>query len=363
MPEPLKNLYSHQLVQTLATVLHHHYPEFDEEGFIKSVFNPYWDNLELKGRMRHITQTIHTHLPADFETSLYILKQVAPQFTGFQYMFFPEYVELYGMNHLESCIHALELFTQYSSAEFAVRPFIKKYPEEMMHQMLMWAQHSNHHVRRLASEGCRPRLPWAMALPAFKKDPSPIIPVLESLKTDESLYVRRSVANNLNDISKDHPDLVLTIAEKWKNTHPYTDWIIKHACRGLLKTGNSKALYLFNFGQQAEINIQNFCLSAKQLKIGSSLEFSFSLILKKPEQAKLRLEYGVYYVKANGTLSRKVFKIKEGLFTKETKYTFSRKHGFRPLTTRKHYAGTHEISLIINGKEYAQQNFELMDVD
>jgi 3-methyladenine DNA glycosylase AlkC len=311
--------------------------------------------------MRHITQTIYTHLPADFKASLDILTKVAPQFKGFQYMFFPEFVELYGIDNLQLSLPALELFTQYSSAEFAVRPFIIKYPREMMQQMLAWAQSPNHHVRRLASEGCRPRLPWAMALPMFKKNPSPVLPVLEILKTDDSLYVRRSVANNLNDISKEHPELVLTIAESWKNMHPDTDWIIKHACRGLLKKGNIQALALFDFKQKADISIENLTLATDKIEMGSTLKFSFSLILKNPEQAKLRLEYGMYYLKANGTLSRKVFKIKEGMFSQQMVYIFTRKLAFRPLTTRKHYPGTHKISLIINGNEHTQQAFELLN--
>src|SRR5690606_550673 len=144
-------------------------------------------------------------LPPDYIEAVGVLKKAAPYFTGLEAMIFPDFVETYGLDHWEASMDALELMTRYSSSEYAVRPFIAKDTERMMAQMLEWAHSDSEHVRRLASEGCRPRLPWAMGLTMLKKDPSPILPILETLKQDESLYVRRSVANNLNDISKDHP--------------------------------------------------------------------------------------------------------------------------------------------------------------
>jgi 3-methyladenine DNA glycosylase AlkC len=162
--------------------------------------------------MMHTSESLHIYLPMEYSESVQILMKAALKFSGFQYMFFPGFIELYGLDEYEQSIKALEIFTQHSSSEFAVRPFIKIYSHKMMEQMELWAESENHHVRRLSSEGCRPRLPWAIALPEFKKDPSPVIPILEKLKNDESEYVRRSVANNLNDISKDNSYVEISAA-------------------------------------------------------------------------------------------------------------------------------------------------------
>ena len=169
------------------------------------IFDNNWKDKALKQRMKHISASLHHYLPMQYSDAIQILMKSSSKFRGFQYMFFPGFVERYGLNQYETSIQALEHFTKHSSSEFAVRPFITKYNHKMMAQMEVWAESDNHPIRRLASEGCRPRLPWATALPEFKQDPAPILPILEKLKNDESEYVRRSVANNLNDISKDHP--------------------------------------------------------------------------------------------------------------------------------------------------------------
>ena len=144
-------------------------------------------------------------------------------------MLFPDYVECYGLEHFDSSISALETFTKYSSAEFAVRPFIMRYEQKMMSQMRKWSRSKNHHLRRLSSEGCRPRLPWSMALPAFKQDPTAILTIISALLSDGSEYVRRSVANNLNDISKDHPEIVIEITRQNLGQSDATDKLLKHA--------------------------------------------------------------------------------------------------------------------------------------
>jgi 3-methyladenine DNA glycosylase AlkC len=224
----------------------------------------------------------------------------------------------------------------------------------------VWAEDEDHHVRRLASEGCRPRLPWAMALPAFKKDPSLLLPILEKLKNDESESVRKSVANNLNDISKDHPKWVLDICEQWYGQTRNTDWIVKHACRSMLKAGNRRALLLFGFDDPTHISVENLTLDRETLSIGQDLLFTFELRVNTEEPCQVRLELGVYYVKAKGNLSRKVFHIKEGSFDPGN-HPISRKHSFENQSTRKHYAGEHQISIIVNGVEKTKASFELKE--
>lgn len=232
----------------------------------------------------------------------------------------------------------------------------------MMKQMLVWSKHEHWGVRRLASEGCRPRLPWAMALPNLKENPAPIIPILKNLKNDPSRFVRLSVANNLNDIAKDNPEVVIDLAKRWQGESKDVDWIIKHGCRTLLKQGNSEVMKLFGFDSISnDINIENFQISIPKVKVGNSLEFSFNLLNNNNKRSKIRLEYGVYYQKANGTLIKKVHKISEKEYAENSATQISRKHSFRVVTTRKFHLGLHQVAVIINGKEFEKYDFELIE--
>jgi 3-methyladenine DNA glycosylase AlkC len=331
MAEPLKNLYTRELLEQLGNLLQKQYKAFDKKAFFKTVFDKEWPNRELKQRMRHITKCIHQFLPMPYAQQIGILTPIAHHFNGF----------------VDISIPALEHLTQYSSSEFAVRPFIIRYEKRMVKQHLQWAKSKNHHVRRLASEGIRPRLPWAMALPVFKKNPSAILPILELLKADESEYVRRSVANCLNDISKDHPDIVLTIVKHWKGISPQTDWIVKHASRGLLKQGHTAALSAFGLNHKVKVEATNFAISKTNLPIGGKFEYSFSIKLNEKKTHDVRLEYKIYF--QIGTYSLK---------PRQT-LTINRSHAFADLTTRKHHKGDHRIVVVVNGKETAELPFIL----
>ena len=240
----------------------------------------------------------------------------------------------------------------------AVRPFLERDPEGTLAVMLQWTRDDNEHVRRLASEGCRPRLPWAPALPAFKEDPEPLLPILEALKDDPAEYVRRSVANNLNDISKDHPDRVLDIAAAWFGVSEGTDWIVKHACRTLLKAGDPRAMRIFGFADPARLRVEALQLSAASVAIGGHLHFEFELHNDESEPRKVRLEYRVDYVKARGKRSGKVFQIKESELV-TGRHSVKRKLSVKDLSTRKHHPGTHGLAIIVNGVEKATGSFEL----
>lgn len=348
----LKNVYSLEFVDTFALLLTKIYPPFRHNEFVQSVLDAAWEDRKLKERMRHITAMLRQFLPNDYAEAIQILRHAAPHCDGFPYLFFPDFVEQYGMDDQEISLPALEFFTQFSSAEFAVRPFIVKNPDNMMVQMLAWAEHPNHHVRRLASEGSRPRLPWGMALKMFQRDPSPILPVLERLKTDDSDYVRRSVANNFNDIAKDHPNLVVEIAKRWKGTHPHTDWIVRHGLRTLLRRGDREALALFDLHSAEGVSISNLRFGTDSLAIGESTTFSFDIFTT--QAMNIRLEHGVYYVKSSGEATRKVFFIHEKEYPANSATMIVRKISFQQLTTRKHYAGLHRLSVIVNGVECAE---------
>ena len=362
MPEPLKNMFNKEYLQKLASDIKDAYPPFQADAFIASVMDETWESLELKARMRQITLNLGEYLPQDYAEAIGIIDKVVANFGGWLEsfaLFFPDFVEVYGQaeENWDISIPALARYTIYASAEFAVRPFIIKDEERMMAQMLAWSQSENEDVRRLSSEGSRPALPWAMGLPKFKADPSPVLPILENLKADPSAYVRKSVANNLNDISKTHPELVIEIAQSWYGENEHTNWIIKHGLRTLLKQGNPAALLLFGFADASNVLLQDFCLAKISIKIGDDLPFSFALTAKA--ETKVRLEYAIDYMKSNGKQSRKVFQISESVMAESAKKQFDKTHSFANLSTRVHYPGVHHLAILINGKEKEKIEFNL----
>ena len=356
MATALKLVYSEEFLQNLAFHTKAHLPSFDSASFIKSTLAKPWHDLELKARMHRITSSLQKHLPQDYPEALKVLAPVAEHFSSYEAMFFPDFVEQYGLNHWTESMKALEHFTKFSSSEFAVRPFIIKSPKKMMTQMAHWAKSENHHVRRLASEGCRPRLPWAMALPDFKQDPSAILPILEVLKDDPSEYVRRSVANNLNDIAKDHPQLVYNIAKKWLGHSIERDKLVKHACRTLLKAGNSPTMRLFGYTATEHIELKNFTWD-QEVSWSGELNFDFDLTCST-SLGKLRIEYAIGFLRKNGLHSRKVFKISEGSYDQSHKH-IKKRHSFKAISTRVYYPGIQKIILIINGVDYCEFEFTL----
>lgn len=360
----LKDRYSRTFYEKLGADIQKQMPTFDIAHFMTLIFDKNWEAKALKERMHHTAIVLNEVLSGSYQEKIEVLRPVAAGCKdGLLGLIFPDFVETFGLEEENKTlsIEALAYFTQYSSSEFAVRPFIMKYETEMMLQLLSWASDKNHHIRRLASEGCRPRLPWAMALPKFKKDPTPILPILEVLKADETDYVRRSVANNLNDISKDNPDLVLKIAARWQGNNKNTDWIVKHACRTLLKKGDTRAMQLFDFADATEIKIENLQIEKTRIAIGEHTYFSFKIANNSATSTKLRLEFGIYYMKSNGKQNRKVFQIAEKTYDSQFAEEIRRKINFQNLTTRKHYAGEHKLVLIMNGVECDKVDFELLD--
>jgi 3-methyladenine DNA glycosylase AlkC len=361
----LKDLYSPAFYKNLANALLAVMPSFNKQRFISQIFTDDFSDKELKARMRHTTVVLHAFMPSDFKKAAGMLEKLIKQLKssgteadGLAYIFLPDYVELYGIDDLETSVRALEEITQFVSCEFAVRPFIIRYGNEMMKQMKTWSLHKNYKVRRLASEGSRPRLPWAMAIPELKKDPSLIFPILENLKNDPSDWVRRSVANNINDIAKDHPDLIIDLARKWKGAGEDTDAIIKHGSRGLLKKGHAQILNHYGL-KSKNIRVSTFKIETPDIKIGEQLVFSFAVSNLDKKKQTVRLEYGLYYNKSNGQLARKIFKISERVYEPGIKVNIQRKQSFRKITTRVFYPGKHRLSIIVNGEEKLIRDFLL----
>lgn len=359
MPEKLKDtLFPLEKVQLFASILKDVYPPFRSEKFVDAVCDKDWPKRELKEKMRHTTLSLHKFLPEDFKEAIDILVAVVPKVSGFEAIVLPDYVEVYGQEHRDIALPALGELTKCGSSEFGIRPFLNKDLEDTMKYMLAWADSDDFKVRRFASEGCRPRLPWASGVPALKKDPSLILPILEKLKDDPEEFVRKSVANNLNDISKDHPELVLDICKRWQGKSKNTDWIIKHACRTLLKQGNKRAMLLFGFANPELMKVEDFQLSNYSPYIGDDISFSFRLVLSTKQKQKVRIEYIVHYVKASGKTSPKVFQIKE-VEMKPGEHTINKKHTFKNMSTRKHYRGEHSFKIVVNGDEKASAKLQL----
>ena len=289
MAEPFKNMYNKQFFDLFTKDLRLVIDDFDAHGFVSQIMDDEWEGRELKQRWIHITSILKKFLPADYKEAIAKIlelldhvKSTRPDFsviddTKFGLMLeygviLNNYVEQYGLDDYETSVKAIEKITQFTSCEFVTHPFIIKYPDEMMKQMLVWSKHEHWGVRRLSSEGCRPRLPWAMALPNLKKDPTPIIPILENLKNDPARFVRLSVANNLNDIAKDNQEIVIDLAKKWKGESKEVDWIIKHGCRTLLKQGIPEVMELFGFDSiRNNISMEDFQISSLKVNESNSL--------------------------------------------------------------------------------------------
>ncbi|MFZ1703574.1 MAG: DNA alkylation repair protein [Saprospiraceae bacterium] len=368
MAEPLKYIYHNTFLDTYASILKKVIPELNEKKFRTQFNTKLWDDLELKQRMAFLTQATDDVLPNDLPSKINALKNIIQRANSngakdqnLEYIFLCDIITQHGMEDLATCIPAIEMLTCFISFEFAGRRFIQQHPEAMMAQMLLWTNHPNPNVRRYASEGCRPRLPWGLQLKQFVIDPSPIIPILEKLKNDPSEYVLKSVANNLNDISKDHPKLVIGILQKWKkDASPRMIRLLKQAARTLLKKGDKELLSLFGHHHHSPYVVEPVSWDKKSIHIGDKNIFQTTLTNSGKTQAEYRLEYFIYFVKANGLSSKKIFKIAEKTLHPGQSFTIQKSHTFADLTTRKHYPGTHQITIVINGQEGPHASFLLL---
>ncbi|MFV2016553.1 MAG: DNA alkylation repair protein, partial [Candidatus Heimdallarchaeota archaeon] len=246
------------------------------------------------------------------------------------------------------------------SSEFDVRPFITKYPEKTLKFLKKLTNDNLALGRRLSSEGTRPRLPLSSPLREFIKDPSPVIEILELLKDDPSLIVRRSVANNLNDISKDNPDIVVSLLEQWsKKASKERKWLIGHALRTLLKQGHQGALAILGYFPPDEIELPKFSVNKDEITLGDEIKFEIEINNKSGNELKLMIDYLIYFMKANGKQSPKVFKLSKRIISPYEKFSLNKKHQIKPLSTRKIYQGRHCLQIKINGKKFEKLDFNV----
>lgn len=364
----LRDVFNPAVVNQLAEAIHQSWPEFDAAGFSGDI-NAQLAPLNFGARNNLIRDKLWDYLPNHFPTAVQILiDSLGPElvveeltgFDGFIVMSQCDFVAKYGLEYYDLSMKALYEMTKRFSAEGAIRPFIKTYPDRTLELLETWSHDPNCHVRRLVSEGTRPRLPLAPRLPQFIKDPRPVLKLLDNLKADPVLLVRRSVANNLNDIAKDNPDQVVATLRNWQKIPDQgTRWIIGHASRTLIKRGHPEALALLGYPAGPALQVQNLKLEKPAVRLGEHLRFSFDVRSEADQPQNLMIDYVVYFMKANGKLAPKVFKLaKKKLKAGET-LSFTKKHSFKPISTRVYYPGQHRLGIQINGQVLVEADFRL----
>lgn len=252
--------------------------------------------------------------------------------------------------------------TPHISAEFAIRPFLHHQPERTLALLHGWCAHPDEHVRRLVSEGSRPLLPWGERLPELLANPEKGLSLLEKLHTDSSEYVRLSVSNHLNDLSKAHPGLVVETLRSWKTEFPESkelDRISRHACRTLLKKGHPGALSLHGYGEPESFEVVSVSLDETEIPMGGRLSYSITIRNVSKRHQKLLFDYAIHHRKANGGLAPKVFKGRIREMKPGECAEIKGRHSFKPITTRRYYSGTHRFEPRINGLPHPWLEFSL----
>lgn len=355
----LKEMFNAARYRAMARDLRAVYPRFDEKAFLEIVLHGI-EERSLLQRLRRTSEALRETLPQDYPKAVVVLRKLAPRLDhAFTAIVLCDFVGLYGKEHYELSLDALKFFTRFGSGEFAIREFLKADLPRTLGVMRTWADDPNEHVRRLASEGSRPRLPWSFRLEAIVRDPDLTAPILAKLIDDPSLYVRKSIANHLNDISKDHPDWLLGWLRTRDLTRPHARWIANRAVRTLVKRGHPEALALIGATGEAELKVAAFTVKPKHVKLGQPVELAFKATSAATAKQHVVIDYAVHYVKSTGRASAKVFKWKSVDLEAGEAVSLVRMHRIQDFTTRKHYPGRHTVDLIANGAAIAQSTFEL----
>jgi 3-methyladenine DNA glycosylase AlkC len=272
------------------------------------------------------------------------------------------FVAEFGLDDWETSMDAQYELTQRFTAEFSIRAFLDREPERTLARLRDWARDSSSDVRRLVSEGTRPRLPWAPRLQRFQRDPAPVVELLELLKDDPEPYVRRSVANNLNDIGKDHPELLVATCRRWLDgAGNGRRWIVRHALRSAVKRGDSAALELLGFGAGPDVEITDVAIDPGRPRIGESVRISAAMRNSGTERTRVNVDLRIHFVKANGRTGPKVFKMRELELHVDDLATVSKQVSLRQQTTRTHRPGEHRVELIVNGLPHDAGSFFLQE--
>ncbi|MES2046151.1 MAG: DNA alkylation repair protein [Pseudomonadota bacterium] len=355
----LKEIFNAERIRHIADETRAVFPAFDTGRFI-ALCRDGLDELSLMARLRRVAEALHATLPEDYRVALDVLRDLVPRLnSSFVTMALPDFVALYGQGHFELSMEALKFFTTFGSSEFALRYFLRRDPSRTLSVMERWARDENEHVRRLASEGSRPRLPWSFKLDAVIADPSLTQDIIETLKADPSRYVRKSVANHLNDIAKDNPDWVLERIEGWPRDNAATTWIARHALRTLVKRGDRRALTILGAGEVADIDVVDFTVAPRTIALGESISLSIALRSTSARGQRLVVDYAVHYVKRSGATTAKVFKLRTIDLAPREAVKIVHRQTVRDFTTRIHHPGRHSVELLVNGLVLAVDAFVL----
>ncbi|HEX2855098.1 MAG TPA: DNA alkylation repair protein [Opitutaceae bacterium] len=358
-PEPFKHWFNEARYTLIADAVARLAPRFDRKRFLELTLGGLAER-ELMDRLRQTAIALGATLPGSYRQQLATVLRLAPEMGhSFVGVSLCDFVARFGLDEPEISLDALRQLTRHGSAEFAVRPFLMRDQARTLAVMETWARDPDEQVRRLASEGSRPRLPWGLRLAALVRDPSPVAPILETLKADPSLYVRKSVANHLNDITKDHPGWVIERVTAWDRSAAGTGWIVRHALRSLVKKGHPPALALLGVGGKPQLEIEHFAAAPRRLTLGEPLSLTATLRSTTRKTQRLAVDYVVHYVKASGGTSAKVFKWKVLSLAAGETAVLTKRQTVRDFTTRRHHPGMHRITLQINGRRLAETRFIL----
>lgn len=364
--EPFKNIYNKNSLTKLAIAIRQADPDFESSLFLDHALQGL-NKLELKERVLHIAKSLKEYLKHPYEDSIDILISIlAPEedhlsfewennggISGFLIWPLTTYIELYGLDHFDKSVEAMYEMTKRFSSEFVIRKFILTHEKKMFKILTQWKKDPNHHVRRLVSEGTRPRLPWGISVPCLKENLPRNIKLIYSLRKDPSEYVRRSVANHLNDISHLDQELFIQTLNRFGDS-PYEKAIIRHASRTLLKKGNTSILKLHGYDTQHRLKPEVKVLK-KSIQEGDNLPIEIKI--KNNKKRKLLIDYIIHFKKANGTYSEKVFRLRD--LETEKNISIEKHISFKKVTTRRHYPGKHYIQIQINGKRFDKLSFNL----
>ncbi|HYC79250.1 MAG TPA: DNA alkylation repair protein [Planctomycetota bacterium] len=371
MSYSLKSFFSPDLVRRLATDVARVHPAFPKAAFVRQACRGL-DGLELLDRGRHIAAALGDHLPPDYPAAVdVLLRSLGPEHAGDEliglgmapFFYFPHvaFVAERGLGHFDLSMQAQYELTKRFSAEASVRPYIAADPERAFAWFRRWKKDPNPHVRRLVSEGTRLRLPWAPRVPWLDAHPERIVELLETLKDDPATLVRRSVANNLNDLGKLDPALLVRVASQWsKGASAERRALIEHALRGAVKRGDRAALGLLGFGSRPSVVVENVRFEPPRVAIGANVSARFALRGAARGTQNLLVDLAVHFVKANGKASPKVFKLNRVTLPPRGVATFATRISLAVHTTRKPFPGAHRIDVLVNGAAFPAGSFEVV---
>lgn len=386
MAEPLKNLFGPDMVHRAAAAISAVFDTFDVAAF-EAIALDGFDDLELTPRCQQIATAMAATLPADRTRAIEIIvASLGPELencdpadaaptgdpaiddnvmSGFFYLphgyFLAEHASGEdAAGHLGAVLNANYEITKRATSEFSIRTPLRDHPAETLRELAVWATDDNVHVRRLVSEGTRPRLPWSFRLRHFQQDPAPVLELLEMLKDDPVEYVRRSVANNLNDIAKDHPEIVVDVARRWWADGDHNrQRLVRHGLRTLIKAGDPDALAVLGYGPDSPATLDSVTIEPATVAIGGKVKIAITIHNPSGKPCGALVDLSIDFVKANGSASTKVFKGREVTLEPGESAVVKKTISVAQHSTRTHYPGAHAVAVIINGQTKPVGSFEL----